>query len=198
MSDCCTDTPTRGSEVAAQASLQVLLDNHDRFLRFLERRVGSRDAAEEILQEAYVRGITRAPATVDEESVTAWFYRVLRNAMVDHHRKRSVRDRALEKVASEPEEPVPSVDAELMSAVCSCVSSLVGTLKPEYAEAVRRVDVDGASMGEFAEETGITPNNARVRLHRAREALRRQVAASCGSCAEGGCRDCSCDHPSLA
>ena len=34
--------------------------------------------------------------------------------------------------------------------------------------------------------------SAAVRVHRAREALRRQVVASCGSCAEHGCLSCTC------
>jgi len=72
------------------------------------------------------------------------------------------------------------------------VASLAETLKPEYAVALRRVEVDGATLRAFAEEQGITPNNAGVRLHRARLALRRQVAKSCGTCATHGCLDCQC------
>jgi hypothetical protein len=45
---------------------------------------------------------------------------------------------------------------------------------------------------EYASETGMTANNAAVRAHRARQALRRRLAESCGVCAEHGCVDCSC------
>ena len=62
--------------------LRLLLDNHARFLGFLERRVGSRDEAEDILQEAFVRSIGRTDSLRSPESATAWFYRVLRNALV--------------------------------------------------------------------------------------------------------------------
>ena len=55
---------------------RMLLDNHARFLGFLERRVGSRDDAEDILQEAFVRSIGRTDALRTSESATAWFYRV--------------------------------------------------------------------------------------------------------------------------
>lgn len=79
-----------------------------------------------------------------------------------------------------------------MRTVCACVASLAETLKPEYASALRRVEVDGASLRTYAGEQGITPNNAGVRLHRARLALRRQVAKSCGTCATHGCLDCPC------
>jgi RNA polymerase sigma-70 factor (ECF subfamily) len=61
---------------------------------------------------------------------------------------------------------------------------------------IRRVDLDEATIADVASEMGITPGNARVKLHRARRALRRQLELSCGSCAEHGCLDCTCRHDS--
>jgi RNA polymerase sigma-70 factor (ECF subfamily) len=78
---------------------------------------------------------------------------------------------------------------------CACITALVNTLKPEYGTVLRRVDLDGLSVRGFAEEAGITPGNAGVRLHRAREALRRQLARSCGTCLTHGCLDCRCGEP---
>lgn len=174
--------------------LRVLLDNHARFLGFLERRVGSRDEAEDILQEAFVRSIGRTDDLRSSESATAWFYRVLRNAVIDHHRREGTRSRALLQLAAEADE-ANEPDQELEAVACACVTALVDTLKPEYGAALRRVDLDGVSVRGFAEETGITPGNAGVRLHRAREALRRQLARSCGTCLEHGCLDCRCGGP---
>jgi RNA polymerase sigma factor (sigma-70 family) len=172
--------------------LRVLLDNHARFLGFLERRVGSRDEAEDILQEAFVRSIGRTDSLRSAESATAWFYRVLRNAIIDHHRREGTRSRAFDHFAAESEDAAPGTDQELESVACACVTALLDTLKPEYGTALRRVDLDGLSVRGFAEETGITPGNAGVRLHRAREALRRQLARSCGTCMTHGCLDCRC------
>jgi RNA polymerase sigma-70 factor (ECF subfamily) len=171
--------------------LELLLVNHARFLGFLERRVGSRDDAEDILQEAFVRSLDRAPSLRDSESATTWFYRVLRNAITDHFRRQDSRGRALDRLATETE-VAESPDDGLEAVVCACVLSLVETLKPEYGGAIRRVDLDGASVRSYAEEAGITPSNAGVRLHRAREALRRQLARSCGTCLTHGCLDCRC------
>ena len=64
--------------------LRVLVDNHATFLAFLERRVESRDVAEDILQEAFVRSLDRVESIRNTDSALAWFYRVLRNAVVDH------------------------------------------------------------------------------------------------------------------
>jgi RNA polymerase sigma factor (sigma-70 family) len=171
--------------------LGILLDNHARFLAFLERRVGSRDDAEDILQEAFVRSLDRAPASVSSTLVTAWFYRVLRNALTDHFRRQNSRGRALDRLAAETDTP-DTPDSELEAMVCGCVLNLLDTLKPEYGLAIRRVDLEGSSVRRYAEEAGITPSNAGVRLHRAREALRRQLARSCGTCLTHGCLDCEC------
>ncbi|MBS2012495.1 MAG: sigma-70 family RNA polymerase sigma factor [Deltaproteobacteria bacterium] len=170
---------------------RVLVENHREFLRFLERRLGRRDLAEDILQEAFARGLEKLPSLRDGEAAVPWFYRTLRNATVDYYRRTKSADRALALFAEEiekAEEPVETVHAE----VCKCVTRLADTLKPEYADALRRIEVDGMSVSDFADAQGISKNNAAVRVFRAREALRRQVAVSCGTCAEHGCLDCTC------
>lgn len=176
--------------------LEVLVDNHRRFLAFLERRVGSREAAEDILQDAFVRSLDRVDAVRDQDAIIPWFYRVLRNALTDYYRRSGAEDRALTSHAAAIADDVdPGPEQEVLDAVCACVARLVDTLKPEYAAVVKRVDLQGVSVAAFAKESGITANNAGVRLHRAHEALRRQVARSCGTCANHGCFDCSCGEP---
>ena len=76
-----------------------LVDNHREFLGFLERRLGDRALAEDILQDAFVKSLEKAGDVRDESSSIAWFYRMLRNAVIDHYRRRGTRDRALEALA---------------------------------------------------------------------------------------------------
>jgi RNA polymerase sigma factor (sigma-70 family) len=178
-----TQEPT--PEVAA-----IFVANHREFLAFLERRIGSRAIAEDILQEAFVRGMGRMNAET-EESVIAWFYRTLRNAAVDYHRRHKTASKALDALAAETPDRVEA-DAELREAVCQCVRRLADTLKPEYAAALRRIDVEGVAVKDYAAEVGISSSNAAVRVFRAREALRTQVTRSCGTCAEHGCLECTC------
>lgn len=175
--------------------VKTLVDNHRRFLSFLERRVGSREVAEDILQDAFVRGLAGAAKLRDEDSVVAWFYRTLRNALTDHWRRRAAEQRATDRAANAGETFAPPADDEILNAVCGCVSRMLETLKPEYADALRRVDLEETSVKAFAEAAGITANNASVRLYRAREALREQIRRSCGTCATHGCLDCTCGEP---
>jgi RNA polymerase sigma-70 factor (ECF subfamily) len=172
------------------AVLQVLVENHRQFLAFLERRVGSRATAEDILQEAFVRGMSKLDTLRSDESALAWFYRLLRNAIIDQRRRSGVMERKLAAFEQELEPSQPGID--LQRAICRCVGELATSLKDEYAEALRAIEVDGVTVRDFAQRVNITPSNASVRVFRAREALRKQVVRSCGTCADHGCFDCTC------
>jgi RNA polymerase sigma-70 factor (ECF subfamily) len=176
--------------------MDTLVANHRQFLAFLERRMGSRADAEDLLQDAFVKGLTRGRQVNDPESAVAWFYRVLRNALTDWYRRRSSEHRAFAEWGGREDTAEPPRDDELFGEVCGCVLRLTGTLRPEYARALHRVDVEGVSVRDFAAEAGISPGNAAARLHRARTALRTRVIQSCGTCAEHGCFDCGCRNAS--
>ena len=172
--------------------LQPLTQRRDSFLAFLMARVESRAVAEDLLQEAFARAVTASQAVRSDDALVAWFYQLLRNAVIDHHRRRGAAGRALERYAGEaPDEELPP---EPPARVCPCVARLARELKPEYAEALARVEVDGVAVKDLAEELGITSGNAAVRVFRARESLRGKVKKTCGACAAAGCTDCSCAH----
>lgn len=173
-----------------ETATEALVANHRAFLAFLERRLGNRALAEDILQDAFVRGIEKLDGLRDDESAVAWFYRVLRNAVIDQQRRAGVSQRALASFAAELE--VTRADGDVHAEACRCIGTLAETLKPEYAAALRRIELDGLAVKDFAAEVGISSGNAAVRVFRAREALRRQVASSCGTCAEHGCVSCTC------
>jgi RNA polymerase sigma factor (sigma-70 family) len=176
------------------AAVTALVDGQRRFLVFVERRVGDRALAEEILQSAFVKALEHAGDIRHEERAVAWFYRLLRNSIVDHWRARGAEAKAVEALASElgdAHEAPPEVAVE----ICACFEALLPAMKPEHAEILRRVDLGGVRPVDFAAEAGITANNAMVRLHRARAALRERLVRACRTCADHGCLDCSCGRP---
>lgn len=184
-----TEAPKESAPIQDIAA--TLVANHRAFLAFVEKRVGNRATAEEILQDAFVRSMDKLDTVRD--TAIGWFYRVLRNAIIDHYRRTAAADRRHDAYMREAQ-LAESEDDELHRVVCKCVAQLAETLKPEYATALRRVEVDGVSVKDYADEAGISTNNAGVRIFRAREALRKQVARSCGTCATHGCVDCTCNQ----
>ena len=188
MSD--TQTPP-ADERPSPAVIGVLVENHRQFLAFLERRVGDRATAEDILQDAFVRGMDKLGTLRADESAVAWFYRLLRNAIIDYRRRSAAAGRkvtAFQLEVEAHEQP----EGELQQAICHCVGELATTLKDEYADALRAIEINGVPVKDFAQRANISPSNAGVRIFRAREALRKQVVRSCGTCADHGCLSCTC------
>ena len=172
----------------------LLVQSQAQFLAFLARHLGNCAEAEDLLQTAYLKALTTSATVRDDEKVIAWFYRVLRNVLVDTHRHQAATERLEARLPREaPGATVP--DEALFHTVCQCVLDLAHTLKPAYRDILQRVEVEGASLKTVAEEYDITPNNASVRLHRARQALRTALIHMCGTCAEHGCLDCTCRRP---
>ncbi len=169
---------------------RTLMQHRSRFVDWLARRTRSRDLAEEILQTAYVRALERGTPEAGDEGLVAWFHAVLRNAWLDRIRRTGAEVEGAQRLARETSESGP--DQELRDAICACVRDAVEALKPEYAAMIREVDLGERPLAEVAREARITSNNAGVRLHRARQALRRQLAKLCGACATHGCLECHC------
>ena len=168
--------------------MKEILERRAQFLAFLRVRLKDEELAEDILQSAYAKSLEKGGDLRKDESVVAWFYRILRNALADHYRKAKAGKKALAAAAQDP----TAQDPPLERTVCKCVSALVPTIKPEYAEVLSKVDLEGAPVQEVAVRFGMSANNASVRLHRARKALRDRVLQVCGACATHGCVDCSC------
>ena len=172
---------------------ELLINNRRAFLRFLTRHMGSTDMAEEVLQQFYLRAISKASDIKKRESVLQWLYRVLSSTLADYYRAKTARQRSEAQYAYfQPKSLKDDVDSE---AACMCFYQLLPTLKPEYSEMLQRVDLSGESRAKVAEDLDITLNLVRVRLHRARQALKHALLASCkGCCPEHNFMNCECEH----
>jgi RNA polymerase sigma factor (sigma-70 family) len=171
-----------------------LLAHRPRFVSFVRARVPDRAVAEDIVQMAFARSLERGGVPDDPTAAVRWFYRVLRNASTDYHRRHAAESRGLERYTQEPAEirtPEPR-------RVCGCVRRALAELKPHYQEMLRRVEIDGASVAVAAAEAGISSGNASVRLHRARRLLGDRLRGICGTCSLDGCADCDCQRSVVA
>jgi RNA polymerase sigma-70 factor (ECF subfamily) len=175
----------------SNSSLNTLLEHRSQFLGFVRRRVPDDATAEDILQAAYVRALQHEGELEAQESVVGWFYRVLRNAVIDKYRRRATEDRVLEAWGKEMEGQT-APNHEVWDEVCACLMPVMDAMRPEYAQLLRAVDLGEQRLQEFAQEKNISASNAAVRAHRARAALRKELIRTCGACAEHACLDCTC------
>ena len=164
--------------------------NRDRLLAFIRSRVGDDAIAEDVLQDSLLRALGSGTHIEDPTRFTTWFYRVVRNAITDVYRRQGARARKLESLAAMiPDAELPP---DVEDALCGCFEDLLPTMKPEYAELIEAMELDDATTEEMTARLGISPNNLKVRRHRARMQLRERLERTCRSCAEHGCLDCSC------
>ena len=172
----------------------ALTDYYREFRRYLVRRVGDPTTAEDVLQTFCVRVINSGTVLRNSESVLAWLYTVLRSVLTDYYRGEAARRRREDSYMQDRmilDEG--QIDLGHEKSICSCLRNLVPALRPDYAEILERIDLSDEPREQAAENLGITPSNARVRLHRARQALRVSLAAFCTDCSEGRFDDCTCE-----
>lgn len=168
----------------------LFVENRERLLAFVRTKVGDEVLAEDILQDSLLKAIRAAPEVRDEERLTAWFFRIIRNGITDAYRRSEASRRGLEQFAATELESMFTPEDE--ARLCSCFRELLPTLKTEYAELIEAMDLGDADPQEMSRRLGITTGNLKVRRHRARRQLRQRLETACGVCAEHGCTDCSC------
>jgi RNA polymerase sigma factor (sigma-70 family) len=140
-----------------------------------------RTAAEDVVQETFLR-VQRGLATLREpEKVTAWVLRITHNLCLDH-----LRGRQGSRVATDVDQEldVPDLahdyhkdmEREQMGA---CVRAKIDLLPENLRAVVHLNDVLELSQAEIAEILGIEVGNVKVRLHRARKRLGEILEAEC-------------------
>jgi RNA polymerase sigma factor (sigma-70 family) len=184
-------TPNGAMQRMDAAVEAALTENRQDFLGFLTRQLGTPDMAEEVLQQFYLRAVSKVFHLRKRESILAWLYRLLRTVLADSARREAARRR--QETAYARHQVLMQEEPELESTVCTCLDTLLPTLKPEYADILRRVDLLGEPRHTVAAALGLTVNNVTVRLHRARQAIKHALLLSCTTCPEHGFLRYACD-----
>lgn len=161
----------------------------ERWLAFARRRV-SPDAAEDVVQAALARALERLDGLRDPSRLEAWFYPILRHAVADHVAQQARCARLSERLELEPT-PEPDRLPEAPD-LCGCGVNLMKDLVPEQREVLERVVLAEEPVQEVARRMDVTPNTTRVRLHRARHALRAGLEDCCGITTVREAHTCLC------
>jgi RNA polymerase sigma factor (sigma-70 family) len=189
-------TNRRAQAHSGQDPIQQIQKARAAILSFLRKRVGDEGVAQDLFQQSVLRAIERQSSLLRREDAVAWFYSILRHALVDYLRKRAVEARGKETyrqaLIHSGHGKVPPFE-KAAGNLCCCAYAILPSLRPSHAELIRRIDLGGESSKTVAQDLMMTRNNVRVRLHRARQVLRARLVRFCGSCCERDCRDCTCD-----
>lgn len=186
---------TRPNGIVSDKTIDAILAERARFHRFVTSRVGDSGIAEDLLQDGLVRALKHGAKLRRGESAIAWFYRILRNAVSDHYRNRGSENRRTERLLADMQargEDVGAPPADWDTTVCGCLRGLLPSLKPRYAEVIRRLDLKAEPKQKVAHDLKVSTATMDVLLHRARQALRKRLEIFCGACSRERCLECFC------
>lgn len=180
-----------------EAEQAVMVDVQQDLLRFLTRRLGNAEEAADVLQDFYVKVLTRIDDVRDTDKLRGWLRRVLETTLIDYYRSQGRRRKSEADYNNlAPTHVAGEVEDDFDQIICSCLYKLLPTLKPEYADVLWRADLLGESRESIAAALDISESNVRVRLHRARQALRKRLEETCRTCPVHGYLDCGCEYTS--
>ncbi len=180
---------TQGRRALIEAAL---MDVHRDLYRFLVRRLGDEHDAADVLQDFFVRVLSRFEDLRDEDKLRAWMASVMRSTIADHYRSKGRQSRFEGGYQVDAALGPGVVEEDLDLVICACLYKLLPTLKNEYAQLVWRTDLIGEPRSDIAADLGLNENAFRVKLHRARAALRKRLEQTCETCPEHGFLSCGC------
>lgn len=156
--------------------LIALLPRLRRFARALTRSVPE---ADDLVQEACLRGLSRANQWDPAQPLDRWMFRITRNLWISELRKRSVRMGSGHVPAEDAPELVSHQTGE-NAALASDISAQIAALPEELSAILLTVSVEGYSYAEAAELFDIPIGTVMSRVHRARKSLAKGMAAPAG------------------
>ena len=145
-----------------------------RLYRFLLRLCRSRVAAEDVLQETWLKLSSRASELSPETDLSAWLFTVARNAWISRAR---VERRVVEFASTHDRDGGPNPEARAVSAsAVAAVERALVALAETDREILLLVGVEEMSHAAAAAVLGVSDVVFRQRLHRARERLTSELA----------------------
>ena len=152
-----------------------------RLFGFLVRMSRRRDLAEDLLEETWLRLVTRAETLGDDTPLAPWLFAVARNLYFSWRRSRGVdaaRTSELDPAWPAPERGDSPFAAAAASELERRVEAALARLPLADRELLLLTGVEGLSPAEAAQACGLPPVTLRARLHRARERLAAEMGTS--------------------
>ena len=145
----------------------------DRYARYAARMLGSADAAEDAVQDAFVRAFDQLSQCKDPDKFVSWFFLILRNRCFAERRRNRTESslEAAESVAAADRTDGGAEAGERRRALQLALMELT----PDQREVFVLKHVEGLSYGEIAERLSTSVPSLKMRMHRAYDTLREQL-----------------------
>ncbi len=161
---------------------------HPAILRYLTRLVG-RDEAEDVAQEVFLKVDRGLEGYRGDAALGTWIFAIARNAALDRLRARRPWDgsagaRSEDEAAADASSDLPDEQAcverrAIAQEMNRCIRGRVETLPESYRSVLALSELAGMTNAEIASALGTTEGAVKIRLHRARAALRKDLGSYC-------------------
>ena len=159
---------------------------HGNLRAFIARRVQNQADVDDLVQRVLLQIVTGLESLRDHGRLHAWVYRTARNVIIDHYRATGSRREYAAGDAGDVEADATATlatfddpDGAALRELAACLSPMLNQLSPAYQEAIRIVDLEGATQQEAARRVGVSLSGMKSRVQRGRQQLRTVVEACC-------------------
>jgi RNA polymerase sigma-70 factor, ECF subfamily len=183
-----------------QKKIEVIWsDFRDRLRSFVLSKISDKAAAEDIVQEVFIKIHLKMNTLQDDQKLKPWLYQITRNLIADHYRNLKKENRY---TAAEQEAEEDPADKKLMEEATQDMITMMDDLPAEYCEALCLTELKGLSQKEYAIKAGIPYSSAKSRVQRSRRLLKDMLMQCChfqfdtyGTVLSISPNHCCCCHP---
>lgn len=150
-------------------------------LRYLRRCVGDQTVAEDLLQETLIRIAKGLPGFAGRASAKTWALSIATRVAADHFRApgRRVKIVDVDEAAELPDPDRALDEGVVVDEMNACVRQVIDSLPEDYRAALVLHDLEGLSAEQVSEICGCSLATAKIRIHRARDRLRKALRQEC-------------------
>jgi len=183
------------SEKAEKEDVGKLITEYQpRLKAFIRKRVSNQEDAEDILQDVFYQFVKTVENTLNPiEQVAAWLYRVARNTSINKEKKKHEEEMPVSRYSDDdneggsvlsdfsevlfgdnPENSSPEMEY-MRSLVWEELDIALSELPSEQREIFELTEMEGLSVKDISESTGIAVNTLLSRKHYAVKFLRKRL-----------------------
>lgn len=172
-----------------RAALDQLLERYEQTIyRFGLRMCGDEERAREVLQETLLAAFRHLPGFRGDAQLSTWLYQIARSFCIKTRRGARPTTSIDDAEARELVDPAPGLDERAHAReIGEALARAIAALPAEQREALVLRDVEGLSAEEAATIAGVEVGALKSRLHRARAAVRAELAGWMGETREEPC-----------
>ena len=148
---------------------------HSNLLAFIRKRVNDKDAAEDILQDVFVRIYSRIDTLDNRSKLESWLYQITRNSIIDFYRSR----KPMKELPDWLAQPQASREETNRRELASCLAPMIQQLPEKYRHAVQLSEIERKTQSEIAEKENISLSGAKSRVQRGRALLKTMLHDCC-------------------